>query len=141
MKKFTTVQEISDERKHQRENPVVYTLLGTIIGEIDRLPIPRTEKPSEDQIYKIIKKMHDSVADMLSYNSDNAQYQEEYNYLKDFIRVQLSESELEIIVSDFILGNSTAKMGDIMKHLKDNYAGQYDGKLASKVVNFILNRK
>lgn len=138
MRKFLTIQEISDERKLQRENPVIYTLLGTIIGEIDRLPIPRTEKPTEDQIYNIIKKMFDAVE---PYRDKDPGLDMEYMYLKDFIRVQLSESELEIVISDYILANATAKMGDIMKYLKDTYPGQYDGKLASKVANFILNKK
>ena len=30
-------------------------------------------------------------------------------------------------------------MGVIMKWLKDNYAGKYDGKMASKIVGELLN--
>lgn len=138
MRKFTTIQEIAEERKLQRENPVVYTLLGTIMGEIDRLPIPRTEKPSEEEIYKIIKKMYDAVE---PYHDKSEELNTEYQYLKDFIRVQLSESELEKIVSVFVLNTPNVKMGDVMKYLKENYAGQYDGKFASKVANFVLNGK
>lgn len=138
MRKFTTIQEISSERKLHRENPVIYTLLGTIMGEIDRLPIPRTETPSEDDIYKIIKKMYDAVE---PYHDKDAELNTEYQYLKDFIRVQLSEQELETIISAYVLTTPDAKMGSVMAYLKENYAGQYDGKFASKVANFMLNKK
>ena len=49
MKKFENIAQIKAERERQRKDPVIYSLLGVLLGEIDRLPIPRTESPSEDQ--------------------------------------------------------------------------------------------
>ena len=46
MKKFSTVQEIQAERQNQRANDIIYTMLGVLLGEIDRLlherPLLRT---------------------------------------------------------------------------------------------------
>ena len=61
MKTFETVEQIKQERQSQRENPVIYSLLGVLLGEIDRLPIPRTQSPTEDQIYAIVKKLYEGA--------------------------------------------------------------------------------
>ena len=38
MKVFNTVHDIQVERQAQRANDIIYTMLGVLIGEIDRLP-------------------------------------------------------------------------------------------------------
>lgn len=63
--------------------------------------------------------------------------------LQSFLPQQLSESELQSIVSMFVLGFLSAgeampQMGVVMNHLKTKYAGRYDGKLASAVVRTAL---
>ena len=61
-------------------------------------------------------------------------------YLKDFIRVQLSEDDIRNLVTEFVQSTPTAKMGDVMKMLKDKYPGQYDGKVASKITMSVLSK-
>jgi hypothetical protein len=61
MKTFNTIADIKTEREQQRSNPVIYSLLGAILGELDRLPIPRSQEPSEDQIYSVLKKRYFSA--------------------------------------------------------------------------------
>ncbi len=63
--------------------------------------------------------------------------------LQSFLPQQLTESELQSIVSMFVLGFLSAgeampQMGVVMNHLKTEYAGRYDGKLASAVVRTAL---
>ena len=63
--------------------------------------------------------------------------------LQSFLPQQLTESELQSIVSMFILGFLSAgeampQMGVVMNHLKTEYPGRYDGKLASAVVRTAL---
>ena len=65
----------------------------------------------------------------------------EKEILNKFLPVQLSETEIAEVVKSVIstIENASAKhMGQIMKHLKDNYSGQYDGALASKVIKQLL---
>jgi hypothetical protein len=57
MKTFNTVQEIQNERTTQRGNAIIYTLLGVLIGEIDRLPT--RDNPTPDQIYKEVNSYAD----------------------------------------------------------------------------------
>ena len=131
MKKFENVRQIKTERDTQRQNPVIYSLLGVLLGEIDRLPIPRSQEPTEDQIYNIVKKLYEGAE--LSEESKI-----EYAYLKDYIKTQLGRSEIEIIISDIVLQQPNVNIGVIMKYFKDNYPGQYDGKLVSQIAKETL---
>ena len=135
MKKFETVSQIKAERELQRSNPVIYSLLGVLLGEIDRLPIPRSQEPSEDQIYAIVKKLHESAKEMREYTPAADQ---EFEYLKDYIKVQLGRSEIEIIIAELLLQVPNVNLGVVMKHFKENYSGQYDGKLVSQIAKEIL---
>ena len=138
MKTFETVEQIKQERQSQRENPVIYSLLGVLLGEIDRLPIPRTQSPTEDQIYAIVKKLYEG-AELLASKDLSEESKIEYAYLKDYIKKQLSHSEIEIIIADIILQQPNTNIGIVMKYFKDNYSGQYDGKLVSQIAKEILN--
>lgn len=139
MKTFNSVSEIKKERELQRSNPVIYSLLGVLIGEIDRLPIPRTESPSADQIYNIVKKLYES-AEYMAERDLNAESKIEYSYLKEYIKAQFSEEELYAIVNGLIdTSDVYPNIGMIMKYFKENYAGAYDGKLLSNVAKTCLS--
>ena len=138
MKTFETVEQIKQERQLQRDNTVIYSLLGVLLGEIDRLPIPRTQSPTEDQIYAVIKKLYEG-AEFLASKDLSEEAKIEYAYLKDYIKAQLGRSEIEIIISDLILQQPATNIGVVMKYFKDNYSGQYDGKLVSQITKETLN--
>lgn len=137
MKAFSNVEQIRIERESQRSNAIIYKLLGVLLGEIDRLPIPRTQSPSEDQIYAIVKKLYEGAELLASKNWDE-DAKVEYAYLKDYIKQQLGRSEIEMIISDLVLQQPNANIGIVMKYFKDNYSGQYDGKLVSQIAKEIL---
>ena len=139
MKVFRTVTEIKAEREAQRSNVVIYSLLGVLIGEIDRLPIPRTQSPSEDQIYAIVKKLYEG-AEYCASKDLSEESKIEYAYLKDYIKAQFSEEELYAIVNGLIDTSEVyPNIGMIMKYFKENHAGAYDGKLLSNVAKTCLS--
>lgn len=134
MKVFYNVAEIKTARQEQRDNPVIYSLLGVVLGELDRLPIPRGQEPSEDQIYAVIKKLYEAAKEMREMTPEADQ---EYMYLKDFIKKQLSEADIRFEIEDLMLSKD-CNIGMIMKHFKEWYPGQYDGKLVSKIAKEVL---
>ena len=136
MKTFETVEQIKQERQLQRDNPVIYSLLGVLLGEIDRLPIPRTQSPTEDQIYTIVKKLHEG-AELLASKDWSEEAKIEYAYLKDYIKQQLSSEEIIKIITG-LKTNFNCNIGLVMKYFKDNYSGQYDGKRVSQIAKEIL---
>lgn len=132
MKVFNTVKEIHAERQNQRANDIVYTLLGVLIGEIDRLPT--REEPTPDQIYGVVNKMYNSAKEMSQYS---VQSKVEMEYLQDYIKQQLTEAEL----TGIILGlkeDGFKSIGEFMKVLNMEYKGRFDGKAASVIINRIL---
>lgn len=128
MKTFKTVEQIKQERHLQRDNPVIYSLLGVLLGEIDRLPIPRTQSPTEDQIYAIVKKLYEG-AELLASKDWSEEAKIEYAYLKDYIKQQLSEEDIRNIISE----SGLKQIGPIMAYFKNYHSGQYDGKLVSQI--------
>ena len=136
MRTFENVEQIKSERQLQRDNPVVYSLLGVLLGEIDRLPIPRTQSPTEDQIYAIVKKLYEG-AELLTSKDWSEEAKIEYVYLKDYIKQQLSSEEIIKIITG-LKTNFNCNIGLVMKYFKDNYPGQYDGKVVSQIAKEIL---
>ena len=134
MKVFKDVFSIRAERQAQRSNEVIYSLLGVVLGELDRLPIPRGQEPSEEQIYTVIKKLYEAADEMREYSSASNQ---EYMYLKDFIKKQLSEADIRSEIED-LMRSKDCNIGMIMKYFKERYPGQYDGKLVSKIAKEVL---
>ena len=136
MKTFKTVAEIKTERELQRSNSVIYSLLGVLLGELDRLPIPRSQEPSEDQIYGVLKKLYDG-AEFCAERDLSEESKIEYTYLKDYIKAQLTESDIRFEIEDLMLSKG-CNIGMIMKHFKEWYPGQYDGKLVSQIAKEML---
>lgn len=132
MQNFKTKQEIKNA-KDLAKDPIIINLLKVILGEIDRLPT--REEPTEEQIYNIIKKMYESAKLMASYDENS---KIELEYLKNFIKSQLTESDLEQIIGDAINNNLIHNIGEAMKYLKTNYNNQYDGKMASLIIKKLL---
>lgn len=137
MKVFNNIEEIKLERQNQRSNPVVYSLLSVLLGELDRLPT--REAPTPEQIYNIIKKLHESAAEMREYNPGSDQ---EYIYLNDFIKQQLTEEDIYAIIGTqkniAVVKGTPVNIGIIMKYFKEHYSGQYDGKLVSRIAKEML---
>lgn len=129
MKIFNNINEIKTTRQEYRDNLTIYSLLGVVLGELDRLPIPRGQEPSPEQIYTVMKKLYESAKEMHTYDPNNFGYWEEYSYLKDFIKQMMTEDELRKVISD----SGCKNIGEIMKFLKTNHNGSYDGKMANTI--------
>lgn len=132
MRKFNNIQDIKAERSSMKDDKIIYNLLTVLLGELDRLPT--RDNPSEDQIYSVIKKMYDNAMGMKDLKMESAI---EAFYLKDFIKKQLNDDDLEKIIIGFkALGMNN--IGSIMKALNSNYKGQFDGKKASEIIKKVL---
>lgn len=60
----------------------------------------------------------------------------EIEILEYYLPKQLTDFELEEIINSLIKDGSDK--GAIMKYLKDNVAGQYDGKKAASIIDLLL---
>jgi uncharacterized protein YqeY len=132
MRKFNNIHDIKAERSSMKDDKIIYNLLTVLLGELDRLPT--RDNPSEDQIYSVIKNMYNNAMEMKDLKRESAI---EAFYLKDFIKKQLNDDDLEKIIIGFKnLGMDN--IGSIMKALNTNYKGQFDGKKASEIIKKML---
>ena len=58
--------------------------------------------------------------------------------IEEFLPKQLSSEELEKIISGIKTSDPASNMGLVMKNLKENYAGQYDGATASQIAKKVF---
>lgn len=132
MKVFNDIKEIKGNKEFHRDNKVIFNLHNVILGELDRLPM--RGEPTKDQIYSVIKKMYDNAISIQDVNEEAAI---EADYLKDFIKKQLTDAELtEIILQYKDMGFKN--IGDYMRMLNSEYKGQFDGKKASEIIKKII---
>lgn len=62
----------------------------------------------------------------------------EIKIIETFLPSQLSSEKVEEILRLLKSSNPTSNMGLAMKHLKENFAGQYDAKVASDVAKRVF---
>lgn len=110
-------QQIIDYRNNHKESRV---LLGTLIGELDRI----TKNPTNEQCIQLIKKMIESNKLI---NTTELLY--ENQLLEQFIPKQLTESQIE----NLIKRERFTSIKDCMGFFKELYTGLYDGKTVSKI--------
>lgn len=87
-----------------------------------------------------IKKRKESLeyAEKESREDQIADLNKEIATIEEFLPSQLSAEQLETIVQDMKSENPEIQLGAVMKTLKDSYAGQYDGKLASEIARKVV---
>ena len=105
-------------------------LLGTIIAESER----KTKTPTDEEMVSIMNKFIENLK--LCNDFKNAEYLKE-----TYMPKQISIEELSVNIQDFCIKNNITEkrqMGLVMKFLKENFNGQYDGKLASTIISNIL---
>lgn len=111
-----------------QKNKELSLLLGTLIGELDRVG----KDPDDETVLKVIKKMAEGckICNLI----------DQQKMLEKYLPKMMNEDELTEKIKEFIVKESLTKkdMGKVMKYLKDNYANLYDGKLASQITSKML---
>ena len=110
-------QQIIDYRNSHTETR---TLLGTVLGELDRI----SKNPTNDDCIKVIKKMIESNKLI---NTTESLY--ENKLLEQFIPQQLTEEQIKNIIKR----ERFISIKDCMGFFKELYAGLYNGQLVSKI--------
>ena len=115
-----------------RRDGITANLLTTLIGEAEMVGKNAGNRASTDAevvavIKKFVKNAEETLAALKRANQYNEVIAVEIGILGRYLPQQLGEYELKAIAV------GRANMPDFMKYLKENYAGQYDGKLASTV--------
>ena len=100
---------------------------------------------TDDEVIGVIKKFiknNTELMNVVNPETDGfADAKHENEFLTQYLPTQMTEEDLREAIQARIrtLDEISPKiMGLLMKWLKDNYSGQYDGKMASKIVGELL---
>ena len=105
--------------------------LVTVLGELETVSKRNGDEITDKVIVSKIKKTISTNLEIIELNVHNAdELIFENQFLSQYLPQQLCEAKITEILSEVLFNN----IGEGMKYLSANYAGQYDGKLAKKVI-------
>lgn len=122
-------------RKEQKkeEAGILLVVLGDAETKAKQLSADMLEADgslSDHAVLKIIKKNIDDAITTLNAKKDNRKAQLTRDLLEPYMPQMLTAEELQDILTSAM---EVENLGSAMKFLKENYAGKYDGKVASEV--------
>ncbi len=112
-----------------RLNVLRYLKKLFIDNDVSTKPVPEM-----DIVISHAKKTKDSIEMYPAGSPQRAEIEAEVKVLEEFLPKQLSEDEVKAIIEEIKSGLENPNMGGIMKELSPKIKGQFDGKLASKLV-------
>lgn len=98
--------------------------LRVLLGDIDR-----NQVTSKEDIEPIIKSMIKGLNEI-----DGDTSKAEIDVLNNYMPQLMGDGDILFVIDELIRDNENINMGIIMKHFKDNYLNQYDGKQLSMIV-------
>ena len=134
----TLIERFKSEMKEARfaRDQRSVTFFSTIIGELEgkaklKKPVSAQIVTDED-VVTYIKKYIQTTKDnmrLTTYEHEFHDLQEDIDFLSQFVPQALTENQIK----DILISNEFENLGQFMAHLKQHYAGRYDGKQASEL--------
>lgn len=122
--------------KQRNDHPisrVAYSVLGVLIGDATK----DSKEPDDAKVISTIKKFIENAKVCLENAKDElTKYQSkaEIEFLSGYLPKQLDEVSIRTLMTPFKGQN----IGVVMKYFKENYSGQYDGALVSKIAKEMI---
>lgn len=132
MKLLDILKEMRTRLRKDPEKVVQFNVLTLVVGECERV-----SKDTEDlAVLAILRKMHGSNAECLKVACSrvSAKLMTENLFIDELLAVYTPKQMTADGIIFRINQNGIKTLAEAMKYLKANYAGQYDGKMASEVV-------
>jgi uncharacterized protein len=117
----------------KQKDEVTKGILTVLVGDIENIVL-RGVQITDDQVVSLIKKYLISNDEMRKARGDTAVLLAEKAVLEKYLPQQMSRQD---ILEAIVASNST-NVGQAMAYMKANYAGKYDGKVASEIAKIQL---
>jgi len=142
MSLINTIKKDQVQARKDR-NAGAATLLTTLLGEASMVgKNAGGRETTDDEVIAVVKKFiknnNDTLAVIDNNSSGYGDIENENELLNRYLPTQLSEDELRDIIAPLAEGKTMRDMGSIMKELKTNYTGLYDGGVASSIIKGML---
>lgn len=134
-------QDMMDARKSGEKDKAV--ILSVLITEADKIgKDDGNRQTTDEEVIRIAKKMVAGNSEMIKISNDTdrdpSQYEDENVVFNQYLPKQMTEEKLRFTISEFVAlidpDERKKAMGTVMKYLKEEFTGLYDGKMASKIV-------
>ena len=134
---MTLMEQIKVKQVQARKSgSIEASLLTTLLGEAAMVGKNAGRETNDAEVVAVVKKfvknIDETVSALTSRGQDAATFVAERDVLEQFLPDQLSENAL------IEVAKCQPNMPAFMKHLKENFAGKYDGKLASTVAKAVF---
>lgn len=112
------------------------SLLTTLLGEAAMVGKNANRETTDQEVVAVVKKfvknIDETITALSSRNQDASAFMVERKILEQFLPVQMTEQAIQNVAEQF------TSMPEFMKYMKENYAGQYDGKVASTIAKTVF---
>lgn len=140
----TIKENLLEARKAKDSNLI--SILSTLLGEVSVIGKNDGNRETTDaEAIRVVKKFIKNIDDTtIHFEKESTEYTnliKEKEILQQYLPKQLTSEELIEIINQFLKQEtitSLKQMGCVMKFLKENYNGRYDGKEASDIVKSLL---
>ena len=134
---MSLMEQIKTMQVNARKSAFVEaSLLTTLLGESAMVGKNAGRETTDAEVVAVVKKfiknIDETINELTTRNKDASVFLAERKVLEQFLPLQLTELALKSIAIKF------TAMPEFMKFLKENHAGQYDGKLASSVAKSVF---
>lgn len=138
---FERLQKESLEARKARDT-VRAGLLTTAISQVKALAIDDGHRaPNDADVLKVVRQFLKSCEENLALAAQGKmdaaraeQFKIEKDVLLSYLPQQMSADELKAAITK----SGATNIGEVMKYLKANHDGQYDGKLASQIAKEVI---
>lgn len=142
---MTLITQIKDDQLQARKdrNTTKATLLTTLFSEAAMVGKNDGNRETTDaEVIAVIKKFVKNNLEVIgNLSEDDDRYviaTHELVFMNNYLPKQLTNDELRDIITPLAEGKTMRDMGGIMKELKANYTGLYDGRAASTIIKGVL---
>lgn len=136
------IEQIKKDRitAMKAKNKVAKDILTTLVGELEGAQYDKNHKGNgitDELVVQSCKKFIVANKEMLQHVTDadvTERLTNENVVLTGYLPKQLTEDQLRTLIID----TGETNIGGVMKYLKSNYNGQFDGKLASQICRELM---
>jgi uncharacterized protein YqeY len=122
------------------KDSVAVALLSSIISDVSFIAKNQSRDVTEEDVVQVLKKFLKSANETIALCGDYPAPLIEKTIIEGYLPVQLDADDIEILLERNVFWERTDQKykAVAMKYLRDNFNGQYDGKVASDVINKML---
>lgn len=125
-----------------KTDQIAINLLTTLVGEADRIGFDDGKRKTEDTevvatINKFVKNLNLVIKSANDAGLNTDKECREIEILYQYLPKQLDEAQLTLIIDNIIASGANTK-SEVMRKLKEGYAGKFNGAQASALAEKIL---